>query len=1045
MLDNSRRQPIVWISGPGGSGKTTLAAHYLDERKVPCLWYQVDASDADPATFFYYMGLAAKKAAPRYRKPLPLLTPEYLQGLSTFSRRFFENLYTRLKPPFAIVFDNYQEAQEQSPLQDLVNIGLSLIPDGIQVFVVSRKDPPPQFMRLRANNAIQVVGWDELRFTLDETKQFIRRKEKLTEDAIEEMHEKTEGWAAGLVLMMEKAGTKTVERQSSGGHLQPEVFDYFAGEVFDKLNAETRDFLLATAFLPAMSVRAAEKMTGRKDAGGILAALNRSNFFTGKISGPAPAYRFHPLFRAFLQARVTETLSREGVLRLREKTAQLLIEDGQIEDAIALLYLAEDWNSLVPLILSNAQSLIMQGRNMTLQEWIEWIPRDTINTIPWLLYWHAICRMPFNLTECRENLESAFELFKKENNRDGLLLSCSGILDTYAVAFSNFTQVDRWINELEDIVKRFGGFPSPALEIRITFIMFTILYMRQPDHPRFSFWHERALSLMQSCGDNSQRVINATFLLHYYSWIGFPADTPAIMKDLRLRIGAPDVPIVIKIIGRMVEGIHGWCTASFEASRKAIAGALEMARYHGLHHYECKLLAHEVYRSTIIGDCSASSDLMQKLAAATDFGKTLDATHYYLLASFDARCRDDFAASLEHARTAEKLADTSGAPFPLALCRYNLSQALFDSNNVPEARGYLEKALQTARMMKSVSLEFSCLLLEALFAYSAECLESEKKALRMLHRAMSLGRAHNIMNVCGWRRKTLSRLCSKAFEAGIETDYARKIVRTLNLVPDNASRIIEAWPWPLKIYTLGRFELVKDGEPVKFSGKVQQKPLALLKALVAFGGKDVAEEHFTDALWPDVDGDLAHKSFEMTVQRLRRLIGMDRVIQLQERRLSLDSGLCRVDAWELEDLIERVDKAWKGGLQPSDVPIEAVRLSEKALSLYKGHFLPNDSVHAWALSYRERLRSKFLRLIIRLGGHWEQHLQWQKAVEVFQKGLEVDGLAEEFYQHLMMCYHEMGQRAEAASVYNRCRTLLVSSLGIPPSRKTEDLYQSIKT
>ena len=61
-----------------------------------------------------------------------------------------------------------------------------------------------------------------------------------------------------------------------------------------------------------------------------------------------------------------------------------------------------------------------------------------------------------------------------------------------------------------------------------------------------------------------------------------------------------------------------------------------------------------------------------------------------------------------------------------------------------------------------------------------------------------------------------------------------------------------------------------------------------------------------------------------------------------------------------------------------------------------------------SLSCRERLRSKFLRLIVRVGGHWEQHLQWQKAVEVFQKGLEVDGLAEEFYQHLMLCYHRNG-------------------------------------
>jgi hypothetical protein len=99
LLDKSRDRPIIWVSGPPGSGKTSLIASYLDTRKLPCLWYQIDEGDADIATFFYYMGLAAKKALPRMRKPLPLLTAEYLPGMLTFTRRYFEELFGRLNPP----------------------------------------------------------------------------------------------------------------------------------------------------------------------------------------------------------------------------------------------------------------------------------------------------------------------------------------------------------------------------------------------------------------------------------------------------------------------------------------------------------------------------------------------------------------------------------------------------------------------------------------------------------------------------------------------------------------------------------------------------------------------------------------------------------------------------------------------------------------------------------------------------------------------------------------------------------------------------------
>ena len=90
---------------PPGAGKTSLIASYLAARRLSNLWYQVDAGDADIASFFYYLG----QAAPRRRRSLPLLTPEYRQGLAIFTRRFFRELYSRLKTPFVLVFDNYQE------------------------------------------------------------------------------------------------------------------------------------------------------------------------------------------------------------------------------------------------------------------------------------------------------------------------------------------------------------------------------------------------------------------------------------------------------------------------------------------------------------------------------------------------------------------------------------------------------------------------------------------------------------------------------------------------------------------------------------------------------------------------------------------------------------------------------------------------------------------------------------------------------------------------------------------------------------------------
>ncbi len=89
LLDQMRKQSAIWVSGPAGSGKTTLVNSYLETRGIPCLWYEVDEGDTDLATFFYYLGQAAKRAVPRKTKSLPLLTPEYPPRHSNFYKTLF--------------------------------------------------------------------------------------------------------------------------------------------------------------------------------------------------------------------------------------------------------------------------------------------------------------------------------------------------------------------------------------------------------------------------------------------------------------------------------------------------------------------------------------------------------------------------------------------------------------------------------------------------------------------------------------------------------------------------------------------------------------------------------------------------------------------------------------------------------------------------------------------------------------------------------------------------------------------------------------------
>lgn len=91
----------------------------------------------------------------------------------------------------------------------------------------------------------------------------------------------------------------------------------------------------------------------------------------------------------------------------------------------------------------------------------------------------------------------------------------------------------------------------------------------------------------------------------------------------------------------------------------------------------------------------------------------------------------------------------------------------------------------------------------------------------------------------------------------------------------------------------------------------------------------------------------------------------------------------------------------------------------------------------------ERLRNKFLRNVEKLGQYCQKSGQWEKALDCYLKGLEVDDLAEEFYSGLMTCYHRLGRKTDALAVYNRYKKTLSSLPGIEPSPKTEAIYRTI--
>ena len=125
-------------------------------------------------------------------------------------------------------------------------------------------------------------------------------------------------------------------------------------------------------------------------------------------------------------------------------------------------------------------------------------------------------------------------------------------------------------------------------------------------------------------------------------------------------------------------------------------------------------------------------------------------------------------------------------------------------------------------------------------------------------------------------------LCEKAFEAGIETEYAAYLVKKRHLLPQNPLNCTGHWPWPVKVYTLGGFRVFRNGAILLDSGKAQKKALDLLKFIISAGGRDVDHDLIMDNLWPNADGDRANWSFRTTLKRLRNLLGNKEALVIHE-------------------------------------------------------------------------------------------------------------------------------------------------------------------
>lgn len=1020
LLDEKCTHPVVWICGPPGSGKTTLAASYLEQAARPVLWYQVDSGDSDPATFFVYLRQLVIETAGDGDSPLPLLTHEYLSDIPGFTRRFLRDAFSKLPPNVVLVFDNYHEIVPESPLHAALAAGSGEVPQSATILLVSRSHPPAAFAHPLINEVITRITWDDLKFSVEEAAAIARARGLTDRETVKAIHIQTDGWVAGLALMLERFKRGGGPRAAVRAETLETIFDYFSTVIFENASEESRTVMLKTALLPRVTGPLAEAVTGIKTALKHVDDLYRRHMFTDRSAGTPDVYQYHGLFRAYLRARADAVLSVDERSAARRVAARELEAQGNLEDAFALYADAAYWDGAERVLVACSAELSSQGRWQTLQEWVRALPEERIKGNTWVRYWLGYSQVFVEPVGARSVLEKAHEIFTELGDETGALLSATAVLEALYVDFREFRLMDPWIARVAELLERRVTLPSREDELRAFSVLLMGATYRVPDHPLFKAWIRHVEKMLQEPLDPNLRV-GAASMLQGYAVVALDADAEQLaIRVAHSLLDSPKLKAWPAAFYIATEGFTHYVHGRYELALASFDRADAISSDHGLDDVSLKSAVWRVVCSRRAGRLEEAEETIRRVESMRNHRRISLVTPMGLLKAVVAFDRGDFERAVSGALTAVNDSTEGGQYNAMMLVRLTCANILI-------AAGKLERARCILRAARSDVTGPTTGNFLGVIAVNQAWLEHRRGAHaernELLREALQLARDDRVRVRFRWHTNALSELLPVAIAQGIDPKMARGLAREFQVIP--SSPFIEDWPWPVKIYTLGKFELLVHEKAPEFSRKTPRKALALLKAIIALGGREIPEQRLTDLLWADEDGDGAHRALTAMIHRVRVLLRDSHALQHSGGKLSLNSARCWVDAYAFQHFTSSSDAN-----------------REYAIDLYRGAFLPQEE-ESWVVPLREKLRAKHVEAVTTHAQSLLRSGRLEAAIGCYLQGLEADDVAESFYQGLMQCYQRDNRRVEAVDAYRRLSRLLSIRIGTKPSPSTERIYQSL--
>jgi LuxR family transcriptional regulator, maltose regulon positive regulatory protein len=371
---------LTVVAAPPGCGKTTLLGMWreLEQRSRPVAWVTLDDSDNDPVAVWAYVVEALRGVCPTLdvavspqaagpRRIVELLLPELVNALTAVGE-------------VALVLDDFHRISNRA-VHESVAWFVENAPATLQLVLATRNEPALRLAALRAHGTLLELRAEELGFTVDEADLLLNDRLELgiDSDAVQDLVERTEGWAAGVylaALSLQGVEDRPAFLRTFGGRNR-DVVDFLVDEVLEAHDPDLQALMLRSSILDRLSGRLCDAVLDQQGSAERLEALARTNLFLVPLDDRGEWYRFHQLFAQLLQVEL-EHRAPGLAPTLHRRAAAWHREHGSIAEAINHAADAGAFDEAADMIAGVWFQTLSDGRRITILNWLKRFPPEVV-------------------------------------------------------------------------------------------------------------------------------------------------------------------------------------------------------------------------------------------------------------------------------------------------------------------------------------------------------------------------------------------------------------------------------------------------------------------------------------------------------------------------------------------------------------------------------------------------------------------------------------------------------------------------------------------